>query len=248
MALGPARPQGRAACPGEFADAGDRQAHVEIEQIGQLLDRQAFAHRPEIQRLLFRLGGEPIPHQAVFKALPEKFLHPVAAATRFENRPELVLAFEEAQIQGLGIEAEIIAPHGLEGQDRSKLRLGAAQQRDHVIVGAQRAQCRGDFARRRMQPEHGAGDDAKGSFRADEQLLQIVAGIVLQHAVHRRDDGAVGQDRFEPQHLFARHAVADHPDAAGIGGEIAADLAGAARAEIEGEIKSGLARRLLNFL
>ncbi len=109
----------------------------------------------------------------------------------------------------------------------------------------QRAERGDDLARRRMEPQHGAGDEAEGAFRADEDLLQVVARIVLQHLVERGDDGPVGQHGLEAQHLLARHAVADDADAAGIGGEIAADLAGAARAEIEREEEPGFGRGLL---
>ncbi|MGY4599170.1 hypothetical protein ACVWXL_006916 [Bradyrhizobium sp. GM22.5] len=70
-------------------------------------------------------------------------------------------------------------------------------------------------------------------------MLQIVAGIVLHQLVEASDDGAVGQHDFEPEHQFARHAIADHAIAAGIGREVAADGAGAARAEIERKEEAG---------
>ena len=79
-------------------------------------------------------------------------------------------------------------------------------------------------------------------------MLQIVAGIVLHQLVEAGDDGAVGQHDFEAEHQFARHAVADHAVAAGIGREIAADRAGAARAEIERKEEAGLVGGLLDRL
>ena len=129
-----------------------------------------------------------------------------------------------------------------------RLALRAAQQRHDIVEAGERAERGGDLARRRMEPQHGAGDEAERAFRADEDLLQVIARIVLQHLVERGDDGAVGQHGLESQHLLARHAVADDADAAGIGGEIAADLAGAARAEIERKEEPGFGCGLLAVL
>ena len=101
---------------------------------------------------------------------------------------------------------------------------------------------------RGMQPQHGAGDDAQRALGADEELLQVIAGVVLHRLVERGDDRAVGQHHLQAEHQVARHAVADHPVAAGIGGEIAADLAAAAGAEIQAEIEPGVAGGLLRHL
>ncbi len=99
-----------------------------------------------------------------------------------------------------------------------------------------------------FQAHHHAGDDAQGAFAADEQLLEVVAGVVLQHAVHRGDDRAVGQHRLQAQHAAAHHAVADHVDAAGVGGDVAAHGAGAARAQVHREHQALLAYRFLQLL
>ncbi len=46
---------------------------------------------------------------------------------------------------------------------------------------------------------------------------------------------AVGEHHFEPEHLIARHAITQHVIAAGIGGEIASDLARSGATVIEAE-------------
>ena len=94
-------------------------------------------------------------------------------------------------------------------------------------------------AGRGAQPQHGARDDAERAFRADEQLAQIIAGIVLGHAVQRRQHGAIGQHGLDAQHIVTGDAMADHADAAGIGGDIAADLAGAAGTQIDRQQEAG---------
>jgi hypothetical protein len=72
--------------------------------------------------------------------------------------------------------------------------------------------------------QHGRGDDAQRSLGADEQVLQVVAGVVLAQAAQAIPDLAARQHHFEAQRQFARVAVAQHLHAAGVGGQIAADL------------------------
>ena len=64
-------------------------------------------------------------------------------------------------------------------------------------------------------------------------MLQIEAGVVLHHLVQARHHGAVGQHRLQPEHHVARHAVADDAVAARVCGQVAADGARAACAEVE---------------
>ena len=78
-----------------------------------------------------------------------------------------------------------------------------------------------------MEPEHGGGNDAERSFRADKQLLEVVTGIVLAQSAQPVPDAPVGQHDFQAEDLVARGAVAQHIDAAGVGREVAADLAAA---------------------
>ncbi len=84
-----------------------------------------------------------------------------------------------------------------------------------------------DRARPRHQAQHRRGDDAERAFRADEQVFQIVAGIVLFQLVEIVEHAAVGQHHFETERVRAGDAIRQRSGAAGIGGEIAADGAGA---------------------
>ncbi|MNZ91458.1 hypothetical protein D3C78_1104450 [compost metagenome] len=76
-----------------------------------------------------------------------------------------------------------------------------------------------------MQLEHGGGDDAQRAFGANEQLLEVVARVVLAQTAQRGVDAAVGQHGLDAQREVAHIAVAQHGRAAGVGREIAADLA-----------------------
>ena len=86
-----------------------------------------------------------------------------------------------------------------------------------------------DRARPRHQAQHRRGDDAERAFGADEQVFQVVAGIVLFQLVEIVEHAAVGQHHFETERVRARDAVGQCSRAAGIGGKIAADGAGAFR-------------------
>ena len=77
--------------------------------------------------------------------------------------------------------------------------------------------------------EHRSGDDAERAFGADEQVFEIVAGVVLLELVEVVQHAAVGQHHFEAEHVRAGDAVGDRRGAAGIGREIAADGAAAFR-------------------
>ena len=84
-----------------------------------------------------------------------------------------------------------------------------------------------DRARPRHQPQHRRSNDAERAFGADEQVFQIVAGVVLLQLVEVVEDAAIGQHDFDAECVRARDAVGKRGDAARIGGEIAADRAGA---------------------
>ena len=87
----------------------------------------------------------------------------------------------------------------------------------------------------REELQHRGGDDAERALGADEELLQVVAGVVLAQAAQAVPDAAVGQHHLEPEHQLARVAVAQHVDAARVGREVAADLAAALGGERERE-------------
>ena len=94
------------------------------------------------------------------------------------------------------------------------------------------------------RPRHHAED----AFAADVELLEVDAGVVLDVFAQAPEHGAVGGDDFEAEDEVARHAVADDAVAAGIGRDVAADGAAAARAEVEREHEAVLLDPLLDLL
>ncbi len=97
----------------------------------------------------------------------------------------------------------------------------------------------------RKQLERGRRDDAERSFGADKQGLYVVSGIVLAQALQRREHPAIGQHHLQSQHEVAHHPVAQYRRAAGIGGEVAADLRGSFRSQAQGKETIRVARRRL---
>jgi hypothetical protein len=118
----------------------------------------------------------------------------------------------------------------------------------HRILDPAEAEKRGlDRARLGEELHRRRGDDAEGALAADEELLEIVAGVVLAQPAQPVPDAAVGQHDLEAQGQLAGIAVAQNRNPAGIGREIAADLAAPFGAEAQREKPVGFSRRLLQI-
>ncbi|MNE04001.1 hypothetical protein D3C80_965220 [compost metagenome] len=90
-------------------------------------------------------------------------------------------------------------------------------------------------------------DDAHGALGADEQLLQVIAGVVLAQPLQAIEDLTVRHDRLNAQHQVAHHAVAQDGGAAGIGRDDAADGGRAFGSQAEGEEAVLRLRQLLGL-
>ena len=84
-----------------------------------------------------------------------------------------------------------------------------------------------NLARSRIQLENGRGDDAERSLGANEEVLEVVPGVVLAKRAQSVPDRAVGRDDLQTEHSVAGISIAEHVDAAGVGRQVAAHLAGA---------------------
>ncbi|MNS91422.1 hypothetical protein D3C72_1255140 [compost metagenome] len=90
-------------------------------------------------------------------------------------------------------------------------------------------------------------DDAQRALGSDEQLLQVIAGVVLAQALQAVEHLTVGHDGLDAQHQVAHHAVAQDGGAAGIGRDDAADGGRAFGSQAEGEEAVLLLRQLLGL-
>src|SRR5215468_6870859 len=80
---------------------------------------------------------------------------------------------------------------------------------------------------RRKQLEHCGRNYTERAFSTDEQVFQVVAGVVLLELVERVQNAPVCQHHFEADHKVTRDTVSEGGGAARIGGQIASDRAAA---------------------
>ena len=184
-----------------------------------------------------------IGEHAILERLAEHRFEPRAivlgiAAQRFGNGVERRAARERrAVLRGRrGVVVVVVAPQRLERRELpAETRIEAPQQLGQRIEIRQRREHRLLAARARDQAQFGARDDAERALAADEQLLEVVAGVVLEHAIERGEHRAVGEHGFDAEHEVAHHSVAQDAQAAGVGRDVAADGGAVARAEVERE-------------
>ncbi len=129
-------------------------------------------------------------------------------------------------------ELEGDARQELEGRDRVALRL--AQHAEQRQRGGRRLE-RDEGGRHgrgaRKQPQRRGRHDAERALGADEQLLQVVARVVLAQGRQLVEHAPVGQHDLEAEHERTHHAVAQDRRAAGIGRDDAAERRAALGAE-----------------
>ena len=87
---------------------------------------------------------------------------------------------------------------------------------------------------------HRRRDHRERAFRSDQQVFEIIAGIVFAQLAEAVPDFAIGEHRFEAERQIAHHAVAQHMMASGIGREQAADLARSLRCQPQRKLLADL--------
>ena len=126
-----------------------------------------------------------------------------------------------------------------------------AQGGEHLHERLEIRQCQQHHAGRRRrvgQAQGGLDDDAERALRGHGQVAQVVAAGVLDQATADVEQFAAPVHQLQPGHPLAGVAVADHADAAGIGGDVAADAARAARGEVHRVRESAFAGGVLHRL
>ena len=120
--------------------------------------------------------------------------------------------------------------------DRADACLGVAVEADH----GQLELGRGD----ELQPRR--GDQPERPFGTDEQVLHVVARNVLAQRAADVDDLAGRDHDLDPRHPVAGDAVLERVRAAGVAGDVAADLRDLGRARVGREAEAALAREPLH--
>ena len=146
-------------------------------------------------------------------------------------------------------EAIVVGPHDLEGgQQIAQALLEEMQQRNNLVEVIGCDQRRPHTPRLGKEPEHSTRHNAQGALAADEELFQIVTGVVLEHFVQAGQHAAVGQHDLQSQHQGTHDPVAQHPHTAGIHGDAAAHRGRTARRQVQGEKQSSNGCSFLHLL
>ena len=122
----------------------------------------------------------------------------------------------------------------------------AAEQLDRDGRRSDRQPGGDDGARTREELEGGGGDDTEGALGADEELLEVVAGVVLAKRAQAVPDLPVGEHDLEAEHELAGVAVAQHLHATGVGGNHATDFTRTLAGQGQRKQPVGLLRRGLH--
>ena len=82
--------------------------------------------------------------------------------------------------------------------------------------------------------------------RPSEQVLEVESRVVLAQPAQAVPDGRVGEHHLQPEDVLPRIAVAQHAGAAGVGGDVATDLARTFGAEADRIVAAGVDRGALH--
>jgi hypothetical protein len=93
------------------------------------------------------------------------------------------------------------------------------------------AACTDGIAAHAVSTERGRGDDAERSFRTDEEIAQVVTGVVLFELVEVVHDAPIGQHHFEAERMRTCDAMGERSRAARIGRKVTADGAASLRGQ-----------------
>jgi hypothetical protein len=96
--------------------------------------------------------------------------------------------------------------------------------------------------------QDGGGDDSEGALGADEQMLEVITGIVLAQAAQAIPDLPARQNHLQAERQFTCVAVAQDLHTTGVGRQIAADLTTALGGQRQRKQSSDLAGCLLQCL
>jgi hypothetical protein len=79
-------------------------------------------------------------------------------------------------------------------------------------------------------------NDAKRSLRTDQLVLEVVAAVVLLEGLEAAPDAPIGEQDLKAKHELAGGCIGEHTGTAGIGREVAADLAAGLGRQAQGKV------------
>ena len=224
--------QGGIGARDEFGDARDRHGDVVLDRDALDLLRlgNILAQGPQRGRLRLAGSDRRVSDDAVLgRALQRLFQRRgeiVARAGKFDQRLPCRFAGERVARARNVSEHQFQRGTADDLEGRNVVAGGSAQppqQADRRGRIGHGHPGRGMCARTREELQGRRRNQSQRAFGADEEMLQIVAGVVLAQGAQAVPDAAVGQHHFEAEAKLTRIAVAQHLHPAGIGREVAAD-------------------------
>ncbi|KPX73602.1 Uncharacterized protein ALO35_00684 [Pseudomonas amygdali pv. lachrymans] len=118
-------------------------------------------------------------------------------------------------------------------QPSAKAGAGVRQKGNRIGQGVkrQKGNCLSLGQRKKLQRR--SGDDTQRAFAANEQIPQVITGIVLAQTTQAIPYFALGGNHLKPQRQLAHVAVAQHRIASCVGAQVAPDSATALRAQAQ---------------
>ncbi|KAI3488765.1 hypothetical protein L1887_47106 [Cichorium endivia] len=222
----------------------DGHGEVVLEHLAHLARRlgDALSQRPQALQLCFVLGQHAVLDRALLHEVLEQHLQLLVVvvlvrAARLDEHVEGVPRLERIAHTGGGVllhHVERRLVEELKGrQDLAAVLLDLAKDGLHRVVRVERKNGHVDRRGSARRSDGDAGDEADSALGADEELLEVKAGVVLAQRRERVHDGAVRQHHLEAEHGAVQAAVAEEAQAAGIGSDVASDVTRALGTEVE---------------
>ena len=211
-----------------------------------------LAQLPQVLQLLLALAHHAVQHPALLDAVLEGLQglvgHFLGARLELQQRVERAIGVEGRRHVATGQDlGQGLVGEELEGGQVQLALEGVQYRHDRVEVrGAE--DHRGEVLRRALQAHGRFHDKSERTLGADKQLAHVIAGGVLDQVAVQLQQLAGAGDHFQAGHPVAGHAVADHLDAAGIGADVAAQLAGARGGEVHRVVQALILGVLLQLL
>src|SRR5450830_565 len=211
-----------------------------------------LAQLPQVVQLGFALAHHAVQHPALLDAVLEGFQGVVGdffgGGFEFQQCVERAFGLERRR----HVTTTKDFGQGLVGEKlesgQVQLALERVQHRhDRVEVGG-RGHLKKEIFRRTVQAHGGFHDKTQGAFGADEQLAHVVAGGVLDQVAVQLQHVAFAGDDLHAGDPVTGHAVANYLDPAGIGADIAANLARTGRSEVHRVVQAVLFGGVLQLL
>mmetsp|Transcript_12500 Transcript_12500/g.50046 ORF Transcript_12500/g.50046 Transcript_12500/m.50046 type:complete len:277 (+) Transcript_12500:2872-3702(+) len=201
--------------------------------------RNSLAQLPQLGSLRLVLCNNAICHQLLLHALLHEIhelfaVMVVVAAGRLYQSVEGEALGHRVDGAVLHRKVEGLVVHELKGRkDFPKSDLGVGQCLHHCLEAVEAKHYDVGRLRKGRTAQGNSCDNAKSALSADEEVPQVVSGVVLERRVHCVDQSSVSKYRLHAGDASLQRAVAQEAYPACVGGDVPANRAAALGPEVE---------------